>query len=523
MIPLFTSQQVRNADSYAIGELKIPGSILMENAAISIFNSIIRNFPEISALDKIGIICGKGNNGGDGFTLARHFINSGFEVKVISIGSEKELKGDAKLNFQILKNYDRNRSGIIKFFKNISDLNWLSDCTVIVDAILGTGTKGALKEPLNKIIQKLNDFEAIKIAVDCPTGLDIDSGYGSNIFEADLTVTLAEFKRGLFFGKGYTSSGVIEKGSIGMDSTYFDNLEVEDYLIEPEDAYWNLPPKLMDAHKYSAGKVLVIAGSGALPGASLLTAESALISGSGSVILAFPKSIKSIAQTKLNSIVLHSYNDDGKEFLREENVAELENRIEWADTIIIGPGLGREESTQNAILKILTKFKKKDFVIDADGLFPLGNELYKSLNLRGKVLTPHHGEFSAMLGIETETLQQDLLKYGKEFVGVTGAFLVLKGAPTIIFTPAGESIINSAGNPGMAKFGTGDVLSGVIGSFTAQSGDIDSSLVSAVYLHSLSADLLLKEHTIYGLTATKILENLPTALKFLHESVIHSA
>ncbi len=523
MIPLFTSKQVREADKYAIEELKIPSVVLMENAAISITEIVRDYFPEIDQFNQIGIVCGKGNNGGDGFAIARHFINSGFTIKVLSIPTEEEMKGDAKVNFQILKNL-KNKIDLlnIKFFKKSADTKWLADCTLIIDAILGTGTKGELKAPYDKIVDGLNKLEAFKVAVDIPTGLDVDSAYGSTIFEADLTITLAELKSGLFYGKGYTFAGEVKKGSIGMGPEYFNQLEVDEYLIEPEDAYFNLPPKELDAHKYSSGKVLVIAGSGFLPGASILASNSALNSGAGAVILAFPKSIKSFAQSQLDSVVLYPYEDEGNEYLSEANIDELEEKIRWADSIILGPGLGREKTTQNAVLKLLKDYSNKNIVLDADALFVLNNTESSKLNLNGKVLTPHHGEFANMLGIKTEELQKDLMKYGRKFANDTGAYLVLKGAPTIIFTPGGEALINTVGNPGMAKFGTGDVLSGIIGSFIAQSKDIDKSLISAVYIHSLSADLLLNKKTIYGITAPDISSNLPEAIKFLHETILQS-
>lgn len=521
MIPLFTPAQVIKADEYAIKKLGIPGIVLMENAAKNIFEIIMEKFPETVNFENIGIVCGKGNNGGDGFALARHFLNNGFNVFVISIGKESELKGDALTNFKITKKIISEKIGSeLIIYKNPRDLSNLFQCSLIIDAMLGTGSLGNLKEPYSTIVQFLNELNSVKVAVDIPTGLDADKGSGEVVFEADLTVTLAELKKGLFFEKGYAYSGDVEKASIGIGAEYFDKLEVDDYLVEPEDAITGLPIKEININKYSGGKVLTIAGSGKFPGAACLASSAVLKCGGGASLLAFPKSVKSIVQEKLNEVVIESYEDNAKEYFSANNIEELRKKIEWADVISIGSGLGRENETVKAVLEILNKFPDKKFVIDADAIFALQNNTYKKINFEEKILTPHHKEFADLLGISLYDLEKDLMYYGKKFAQSTSSYLVLKGAPTIIFNPAGEAFINTTGNPGMAKFGTGDVLTGVIASFVAQSHEIEQSLVAAVYLHSLSADLLFEEKTEYGITATAIMENMPDAIKFIINSFV---
>lgn len=520
MIPLFSTDQIRKADEYAITKLGIPGIVLMENAAKNIFDIIIKKLPEVINFEKIGIVCGKGNNGGDGFALARHFINNGFNVTVISIGKPAELKGDALKNFEITRRLiSKKENSEIIFYKNPRDLSYLFDCSLVVDAMLGTGAKGNLKEPYATIVQFINELALLKAAVDIPTGLDADTGTGDIIFEADLTVTLAEFKRGLFFEKGFAYSGEIEKGSIGIGTEYFDNLKVDNYLIEPEDAFSGLPIKETNIHKYSAGKVLTIAGSGKFPGAACLASTAALKCGAGASVLAFPKSIKSTVQTKLEEVVVEAYDDRGCEYLSLNNISELHEKIKWANVVSIGSGLGREEETQKAVLEILKNYPDKKFVIDADGIYALQKK-YKKINLEEKILTPHHKEFADLIGISITELKKDLMNYGSKFAKATSSYLVLKGAPTMIFNPAGEAFINTAGNAGMAKFGTGDVLTGIIAGLLAQSQEIEETLISAVYIHSLSADLLFENTTEYGITATGIMENMPNAIKFIIKSFI---
>ncbi len=521
MIPLFTADQVRKADNYAISKLKIQGTVLMENASRSIFNTIREIYPELSENKPVGIVAGGGNNGGDGFAVARHFINYGFKVIVISIPKKSDLRGDALTNYLILKNL----TGIVKdssivHFKELKDLSGLSKCQLIIDAVLGTGAKGKLKEPLSSVIQKLNTFEAIKVAIDVPTGLDLSNARGDIVFNADLTVTLGELKNGLFYLDGWANSGVIEKGYIGIGSEYFDSLTVDTYLVEPEDALFGFPEKKINSHKYSAGKVLTIAGSGDFPGAAFFTANSVLKSGAGASILAFPESMKFTGYNKLDAATLLTYQDENKQFLSPENIGELKEKIEWADVIAIGPGLGRKTETFEAVREIINSYPEKIMVVDADAVIALGEKSYLKLDLRNVVFTPHHKEFADLLGISLEELVPDLMGKAKEFVKKTSSFLVLKGAPTLIFNPDGEVFINSTGNPGMSKFGMGDVLTGIIGGFLAQNEDIESAVISAVYLHSLSADLLLQDKTEFGFTASDVMNNLPASFKFLRDTFV---
>ena len=521
MIPLFTTEQIRKADKYAIEQLKIPGIVLMENAALSIYNSINRNYNLVNGISKIGIIAGKGNNGGDAFAVAKHFVNAGFFVNVLFIGSEKELKGDAQINFTIFQELSQKvKYGKIIFYKSKRDLVKIKNSEVLIDGLLGTGTKGEINEPYKSIINYVNNLNAFCVSIDLPSGLNLESSTGSPIINANLTITLADFKTGLFYGNGYKFSGKIEKGSIGIGDEYFVNQIVSDYLIEPEDALLGLPKKNKSSHKYQNGKVLAIVGSGKYIGAASLLVKALFQSGTGSAILAFPKSIRNLIATNMGETVLASYNDENKEYLAPKNILELKYQIDWADLITVGSGLGRQIETINAISDIIKKFNKKRMVIDADAIYAIGEIGISKFDLRNKVLTPHHGEFSHLIGISVEELECNILRYGKQFAKKTKSILVLKGAPTIIFLPNGDSIINSAGNVGMAKFGSGDVLSGLISGFVANSTDMDQAVVSAVYLHSLSADLLLEKETEFGITATKIEENIPNAISFLRNSII---
>ncbi len=521
MIPLFSKEQVRNADRYAIDELEISGTVLMENASLSVVNSIMNNYNLIKGISTIGIIAGKGNNGGDAFAVARHLINNGFNVKIIVVAKKNEINGDAKANFVILdKLLKRVRNASLFFYSSKSDLVKLKGADVIIDGLLGTGTKGLIKEPYKTVIEYVNNLDAFKVAIDLPSGLNLENSTASAIFNADLTVTLAEYKAGLFYGKGYEFCGKIEKGSIGIGDEYFYGQKVVEYLIEPEDALSGLPNKNKVSHKYSNGKVLAIAGSGKYTGAASSLIKGLFNVGTGSVILAFPKSIRNLVAGNIGEAVFEPYHDVGKEFLTLENVNELDDKISWSDVLAIGSGLGREVETIEAVSKIINKYKNKHIVIDADAIFAIGEVGYSKFELQNKIITPHHAEFAHLINISVDELNTNILEYGREFVTKTKSILVLKGAPTIIFLPKGDVIFNSAGNVGMAKFGSGDVLTGVIAGLLAQTKNIETSVISGVYLHSLSADLLLEKETEFGITAIKIEENLPNAINFLRNSII---
>ncbi|MFZ1288653.1 MAG: NAD(P)H-hydrate dehydratase [Melioribacteraceae bacterium] len=521
MIPLFSVEQIRSADKFAIEKYSIPSLLLMENAAENIKSAIINEYPNIFADQTFAIICGKGNNGGDGFALARKLTIENYNVKVLAIPNESEISGDAKINFEILKSLSKEYKNLqIKFYKKLSDLNFINKSDFIIDAILGTGSQGELKSPLSELVLELNKINSIKISIDSPTGLNLENASGNVIFKSDLTVTLAELKTGHFYEKGKFNSGKIVKGSIGIGENYFDKLPVSEYLIEPEDAFSGIPVKQQNLNKYSAGKVLVIAGSGEMPGAAIFSINAAMNSGSGAGFLAFPKSIQNLVQSQMNSAIVLNYIDDNSEILQLKNLEEIQYKINWADAILIGPGLGRNIETQNAVFEIIKKNQTAKFIIDADAIFSLGNGKYKKLNLSNCVFTPHFKEFADLLGIELEELTSNLIKYGRKFVQETNSFLVLKGAATMLFNQNGEVFINTSGNPGLAKFGSGDVLSGIITSFIAQTKNIEKSAISSVYIHGLTADLIADEESEFGITPKKLINHFPKTIKFLRKSFV---
>ncbi|GIV45841.1 MAG: hypothetical protein KatS3mg036_0659 [Ignavibacterium sp.] len=374
-----------------------------------------------------------------------------------------------------------------------------------------------MKEPISLIVNELNRINAIKVAIDVPTGLNADTGYGDIIFKSDLTITLGEFKKGLFVCKGYENCGEIILCEIGVGRDFFDSEFTNTFLFEPEDAYQFLPKRGKRINKYSAGKVLTIAGSFQYPGAAVLTAGSALYSGTGASVLVIPQSVKKFIHKKITELVVQSYGNDDCKFLTPEYYKALESKIKWADVIALGPGIGREEQTIEFVQKFI---KKKDFkaaVIDADALFALKDILSKA-DLRKCILTPHLGEFSNLVNLPVEEIEKNIFEIGSEFAKQYKTILVLKGAPTITFTNTGDIIINSSGNNGLAKFGSGDVLTGMIAGFYSQSKNLKEAALLSAYLHGLTADILLNKKTELGIIATDLMKNIPATINFLKRS-----
>jgi ADP-dependent NAD(P)H-hydrate dehydratase / NAD(P)H-hydrate epimerase len=521
MIPLFSPEKVRGIDDYAINQLGIPGLLLMENASINITNEIIKRYP-LPKYHKIGIVCGKGNNGGDGFAVARQLMIHNYAVSIFHLFQKKDLSPDARANFEVLENITKSEKGLKIFYcPTLKEIKKIESSDVIVDAILGSGSQGNLSPSLSKLVEYLNDIKVRRVAVDISTGLNSQTGYGETVFNADLTITLGGLKPGLFFSEGYRYSGEVVGAGIGISDSYIDSLDTDTYLIEPEDALAALPLKTKTQNKYSAGKVLSIAGSYEYPGAGLLASLTPFYIGAGSSVLAFPQSLYAVAHTEGEyQLIVKKYDDKVSGFLSEPNITELQKRISWADALIIGPGLGINPETISAVRQCIKKFPEVMKVIDADALNALAGTDLKKFDLTNAVLTPHVGEFSRLTGIPVEGIRNDMTAVLREFCKKHQCHVVLKDFRTLIGNPQGEVFINTTGNEGLAKFGSGDVLSGVIGGLLAQTHDFEKASVAGVYLHGLTADILRAGKTEYGFAAMQLMHEIPSTIKFLRDSIV---
>ncbi|MGB9665178.1 MAG: NAD(P)H-hydrate dehydratase [Ignavibacteria bacterium] len=520
MIKVTTAAEIKRLDQLATEKFNIPSLILMENAALGVVN-FISELSQERYLNNVLILCGHGNNGGDGFAIARHLTNRGFNVCVVLFGNLDKISGDAKINFEIIRRIAEKESNL-KLFINPKSLNKIRNIfeepyDLIVDALLGTGLNSEIREPYISVIKWANEYKALKLAVDIPTGLSSDNGkILGTAFNADFTLTMGLPKVGLLINDGPRVSGVIEVVDISYPYSLSNSYEVKKNLIEDIDIYERLPQRPYDAHKYSVGKILAIAGSAGLTGAAKMSCEAALRSGCGGVLLISTKKLLNIYAKSLKEVMTFPLKNNERDFFVENDFDEIKSKIEWADVLMIGPGIGQKEETLKFLRKILLAYPEKRKVIDADGLNLLSNFIDdKKLSLRNTILTPHLGEFSRLIKKSVEEINENIFEYGIEFSKKYKAILVLKGAPTIIFDQVGNSFINSTGNSGMATVGMGDVLTGMISSFFAQGISGIDAAITGVFLHGLAGDIAAIKSGKLSLISSDVIKYIPEAIKII--------
>ncbi len=514
---LYKCDQIRSIDSKAINELGYPSVLLMENAVFSIVRHT-REFLKSGFRGKKALIaCGRGNNGGDGLALARHLYTEGAHVIVFLLQSDSPLSEDASVNFEILKNLEKDTDALIiqHEIRELNEIIKINPPDFVFDALLGSGARGTLSEPFTAAVNLLNNLPGVKIAVDIPTGLNGDSGYTDLAFRADLTVSLGGLKTGLFMGSGIAFAGKVVEGSIGVPDTIFDGMVPAAYLTEEADVIKGIPVKTRNINKYSAGRVTVLSGSADYPGAAILTAKALLLSGAGSPFHFVPVKIRNYLVNAVPEVVTVPY--EPEQLYDQENRDLFLAHAAKSAAVLIGPGLGRSTEISEFVKKMLHKLAGKKVIADADALYPMYDGRYKNFDLEGFLLTPHEGEFSGLLGIPADEIRRDLIGYGRDFCRETGARLILKGASMIFFDNRGEKItINPTGNSGLAKFGSGDVLSGILASFTAQAGNMESDTVTAaMYVFGAAADSLLQKKGVHGYIASETAEEIPYVIKKL--------
>jgi ADP-dependent NAD(P)H-hydrate dehydratase / NAD(P)H-hydrate epimerase len=488
-----TSAQMRWCDKYAIQTLKIPSLSLMENAGRGIVDVIEKIFGNLTE-QKFLIICGKGNNGGDGFVAARHLFVLGASVTTVLIGKSNELSGDAKINFTTLAEFGKRykKSERIELFQNpsLKELSMLPKNNFIIDAIFGTGFKGEVKEPYLSIIRWINKRDEIKISLDIPSGLNADTGSIENVaVKANMTATMGFRKIGLTIGKGISYTGIVEVVNISVPKEILPSQDLESVIINEEDVKRALPKRHKNAHKHSVGKVLVIAGSRGMTGAAAMTAMSAMRSGAGAVILGTPKSIHPILAKKLTEVMVEPLPETSDSTLSLASYEIIKQYIHWADILICGPGISTNEETSELVKKIVSSCDKP-ILLDADGLNNICDRtsILKKFKVRGIIITPHMGEFSRLTGLLPEQIEKNKIEIARRFALQWGVTLVLKGAPTITVSKDGNVFINSSGNPGMATAGMGDILSGLIGGLWSQGMETVSAAYSGVFIHGQAGD-----------------------------------
>lgn len=499
---LITADQAAELDQKAMKDHGISGVDLMGTAGKAIAEKVKSLTVEIHN-PRIVIVCGKGNNGGDGFATANYLKN--MSIQLFSLIEENSIKDDSAHFHELCV---RNKMTIHYGNEPPYDL----ECDLIIDAILGTGCQGELKEDYAKWTKWINSFSCQVLAVDCPTGIDGNRGTASQFsVQATTTVSMGYPKLGLCIKQGQAHSGKVQSVDIGFPDI-INELSGLNWSRLEKQSISNMFTKVdLDTYKHRQGKVLIIAGSKGMTGAAVLSTFGALRSGAGLTVTCAPESIEDIYEKTIIEGMTVGCQDHGLGYLIHESFDTIVEKFEWCDAIVIGPGLGRDSKTMELVKDVILN-AHKPLIIDADAL----RMFHENLDLFGKinvpfVITPHEGEFCELLGIDREkyidSFPHNIEKFMADFPGV----LVLKNAPTITFYQ-NEAMVNTSGNPGMATAGMGDVLAGILGTFVAQGMDIFQSAKAGVYLHGLTADRKSEEKGLRGLIASDLLEELPKVM-----------
>jgi len=514
------AEEAKRIDGVSIQEIGIPSFVLMERASLSVAECV-RTFAK-KEIDRILVVCGMGNNGGDGVACGRILTEAGFDVEILLLGQEEKAGKEMKQQLLIARNL------LIPIITTATP----SEYTVIIDAVFGIGLSRDITGNYADWIEKINQSEAVVVAVDIPSGIDASSGKVLGIaVKADYTVTFGVNKRGLVLFPGMQYAGKVLVADIGFPKKAVEEVMPGAVSYERKDLLSLFPKRIPRSNKGSYGKTLVIAGSKQMSGAAFFTAAAAYRMGSGLVKIVTHENNRIMLQTNLPEALLCTYDgtelsQTGKQEGRKEAAftKRISEEIKWATTIVIGPGLGKSEIAA-FLLKQVLKVKELPVLIDADGLNLLaefvkaGTILEETENYRKMgddtlclsenfVLTPHLKEMSRLTGKDTEQIKEDMIEACK---AVSGAVLVLKDARTVV--SAGNRLyINQSGNNALAKGGSGDVLSGMIGGLLALGLSAFEAASLGVYLHGLTAEEYVKKRGFSSMLATDILEELKNLL-----------
>ena len=490
-------KQMSEADAHTIHEIGIPSLVLMERAALQIVETMHKK--NIST-EKSLIVCGSGNNGGDGFAVARLLTEQGKHADVLFAGKETSLSEECRCQKQIVENMG------ISVFTEFPD----EEYTVIIDAVFGVGLCREITGHYKDVIDWMNLQDAEKVAVDIPSGICAATGkILGTAFRADLTVCMACVKLGceLFPGKSYAGESI--PVAIGIDPKYFSNRLDVCYTFDKNDLGKLLPSRMMNSHKGSYGKVLMITGSPGMAGAAFLSACAAYTVGAGLVQIYTASENRLALQELLPEAIISCYDsyDD----------SQLSHLLDWADVVCIGCGLGMGQISEK-ILKNVLKNVSCPCVIDADGL----NLLSRNIELLNQccapvILTPHMKEMSRLTGYSVQELKDNRRELLRKYTEKVHAVCVLKDSRTLVKAPEGRLMINTTGNAAMAKAGSGDVLAGMITGLMAQHMRPDDAAVLGVYLHGLCGDHARKELGSYSVLAGDLLKMLGRTLKELED------
>ena len=519
---LVTANQIQDMDKQTIESFGIPGLVLMENAGRGAFDYLLRKFKDIKT-KKIAVLAGRGNNGGDGFVIARYLMEKGIIVNIFLLSSKKKVTGDAKINMKLTQKLcDRSSTcSIIEIpdadaFKKQKAPILLHD--LFIDAILGTGLNSDIKGFFKDAIELINSSQHPVFSVDIPSGLNSDTGQPLGVaVRADATATFAFAKAGHILYPGNRYTGDLEVIDIGIPKFIAREKGIKLFLIEKKDIAACFNPRKFQSHKGSYGHLLVIGGSTGKTGAASLCANAAMRSGTGLVTLGIAKSLNQSIEPQVIEPMTHPLPETDKGFLSDNCFEEILSLLKNKQALALGPGIGTHEATKKLVHNLIKK-SEVPMVIDADAINCIAqNTAVLKMKKAPTILTPHPGEMARLCNMSPKDIQADRIGIASQFAKDHDVILVLKGAQTIISMNNGRSFICPTGNPGMASGGMGDVLTGLIAGFCAQGFTPENASLAGVFIHGMCADRLANDVGAFGFVASDIIQIIP---KTIHHDLL---
>ncbi len=511
-----TSQQMQNLDRRAIHDCGIPGIVLMENAGRGAARVMSSHFPSLSST-RVAILCGRGNNGGDGFVIARCLIAGGTQVKAYLLSQKNQVKGDAKTNLDIFIC----SGGTVHEIPDAESFGAMREDVLshdlFVDAIFGTGLSSQVSGFYAEVIDCVNNSGKPIVAVDIPSGLDANSGKPlGTCIAATLTATLGLPKVGQVIYPGLAHVGKLEVIDIGIPSILIEEEGIRTHLTEEDEIRRILlSPRAPESHKGEYGHLLAIAGSVGKTGAATMACESAMRVGSGLVTLGIPESLNPIMETKLTETMTYPLPETKSHSLSLGAFDPILSLASGKSGLVLGPGLSTDPETMALVGKIVQSLSIP-MVIDADGITALSTDRVALRDAKAPIiLTPHPGEMARLMEMSPREVQNDRLGVARACAAEFGCHVILKGARTIVSMPSGEVFINPTGNPGMASGGTGDVLTGMIGGFLCQGLTLTDAARAATYVHGLAGDVASSRKGERSLVATDLIHEISILLRDL--------
>jgi hydroxyethylthiazole kinase-like uncharacterized protein yjeF len=512
---LVTAEEMREMDRRTIESFGVPGRVLMENAGFGATRVMRSHFSDLES-QKVGVLAGRGNNGGDGFVIARYLAFRGVKVTVFLLSKQERVKGDAGANLALLYPLTipvvevEDSAGLRR--KKAA----MRRQDIWVDALLGTGLNADVSGHYREAIDFINRLEKPVLSVDVPSGLNADTGQVcGTCIRARVTATFGFAKLGLTVFPGAELCGNLEIIDIGIPPFIAEAVKPRQFLLTRTALGAKLGGRAPEAHKGTTGHVLVVAGSPGKTGAATMTAMAAMRAGAGLVTLGVPEGLNPVVEPQVTEVMTLPLPETDSGRLDASAMAVVRTHLAGKRCLAIGPGIGTGAGAGRLLFSLMAE-AHAPLVIDADGINLLADDPQALKKVRVPVIiTPHPGEMARLLHTAPKHVQQDRVGSARDFAETFGVHVVLKGAATVIAHPDGSVHINSTGNSGMAAGGMGDVLTGLIAGFIAQGYLAETAAKFGVYLHGRAADHLSECRGPFGFLATEVMDRMPEEINLL--------